>query len=493
MKLTELLCLFLSGLFLVTAVGCGSNEDNVEDTKNGTSAATEEGSEVVDRAHTPDGLPDDLDFKNREFRTLVQSTYKSDMWVESYDSSDIVSAAVYTRNEVVHDRLNVDIVEATDMDYNAISSTVNTLVKGGTYDYDLIMQHMIQAGNDALGDNFLDWYSLPYVDFSREWYPSFAIDGLTVNGKMLIAVGDMLLATIDRTYCIFYDKKHATDLGVDDVADVALNYEWTVDKMTEYSSTAYQDLNGDAKVNVGDYFGFANDCVNCYSVYYYCFDIGRVSIDEDYNVVLHYNDDNGKVTDAIDKLKKLMIRDGTYCWRGSGDKDPVEMFMDEKVLFVGGIIGEALSTVRTYENDYGIIPYPMYDTNQKNYYTIMGGGVSTMEVPRYVAEDEDREFIGAVVEAMCAETWRNVIPQYYDVALKYKGARDEKSVQLMDIMLDSRAVDVAIAYDGWQGFTYKLQDYIHSNKNWTSQYTKQSKAIAKHYQKVADLYAKMDD
>lgn len=492
MKLTKLLCLLLACLFLVTSVGCGQSEENTENTGKGTGASSEAESEAVDRAHTPDDVPK-MDFKGREFRTLVQSVYKSDISVTDYDSADIVASAVYARNKVVGERLGVDIVEATDMDYSGISGQLNTLVKSGTYDYDLVMQHMIQAGNDALGDNFIDWYTVPYMDFTREWYPKFAIDGLTVNGKMLIAVGDMLLATIDRTYCIFYDKKHATDLGVDDVSDVALNYEWTIDKLTEYSSTAYQDLNGDAKANPGDYFGFANDCVNAYSVYYYCFDIGRVEIDDDYNVILHYNDNNGKVVDAIDKLKKLMIREGTYCWKGSGDADYLDMFMNEKVLFVGGIVGEALSTIRTYENDYGILPYPMYDTLQKNYFTIMGGGVSTMEVPKYVAKEEDREFIGAVTECMCAETWRNVIPQYYDVALKYKGARDEKSVQLLDILLDARAVDVAIAYDGWQGMTYMLDDYIHSNKNWTSQYTKVSRSVTKHYQKVADLYAKLDE
>lgn len=478
---------FLALLLLLGMAGCASDSGD----GNGTGGAvTEATSQAQDRQSVTDGLPDDLNYGGREFRTLIQESYKTDIWVEANDP-DPVNQAVFARNQVVNSRLNVSIAETTAKSYTEISTQISKAVQSGTYDYDLVMQHMIQAGNDALGQNFLDWYTIPYVDFSREWYPSFAIEGLTVNGKMLIAVGDMLLATIDRTYCIFYDKAHAKDLGVSDVSDLALNGLWTAEKLTEYAGKAYQDLNGDGKVNVGDYFGFANDCVNAYSVYYYCFDLGRVTIDEEYQVELHYNDDNGKIVDAIDKLKALMLADSTYCWMGNGDKEIIDVFMDEQALFCGGIIGEALSTVRQYDNDYGILPYPKFDADQANYYTIMGGGVSTMEVLSCVSAEEDLAFIGAVVEAMCSETWRSVIPPYYDVALKYKGTRDQASVTLLDIILDSRAVDVAIAYDGWEGLTYKLGDFIHTNKNWTSSYKSLANTVTRHYQKVADLYEKI--
>lgn len=485
----KLICLLLCAVMLLPFASCAKGGTENEDAK--AEAVTKEEETGRDAVH--DDLPDSLNFAKREFRTLIQDTYKSDIWAENSDDNDIVSSAVYARNKIVEDRLNIVIAEPNAMFYDALSSEINKVVKSATNDYDLAMQHMIQAGNDALNNNFVDWYTVPYVDFTREWYPQFAIQGLTVNGKMLISVGDMLLATIDRTYCLFYDKKHAKNLGVDDVDQLALDGMWTVGKLTEYAGLAYQNLNGDNKANEGDYFGFANDCVNGYSVYYYAFDLDRVTIDEDYQVVMAYNDPSGKIIEAIEKLKKLMIRESTYCWQGNGMKDPIDIFMSQQALFCGGIIGEALSVVRTYENDYGIIPYPTYDEKQQNYYTIMGGGVSTMEVLRTVRGDEDLEFIGAVVEAMSSETWRSVIPPYYDVALKFKGARDEQSVKLMDIILDSRAVDVAIAYDGWLGLTYKLKDFIHTNKNWTSAYKGMERSVTKHYKDVAKLFEGLDE
>ncbi len=476
---------------LLSVAACAKPQENREDdTSENTTAAENQTEAETGRANVKDGLDETYDYKGRPFRTLIQDTYASDIWVEKGDTGDIVSDAVYTRNLSVQDRLGIIIEQCIDGDYNTVSTHIKSSFKAGTYDYDLVMQHMIQAGNDALGGCFYDWYKVPNVDFTREWYPSFAIEGLTVNGHMLIAVGDMLLATIDRTYCIFYDKVAAANHGITDIDELTLNYEWTIDKMTEIMTLdgIYENPNNN---KVADYYAFGNDCVNAYSVYYYCFDLDRVQINSDYEVVMDLNGHNGKTGDAIEKLKLLMLNDGVYCWTGNGMTDPLDMFMDGKMMFCGDIVGSALKTVRTYENDYGILPYPMYDTAQKNYYTIMGGGVSTMEIVNAGISDSDVEFIGTVTEAMCSETWRSVIPQYYDVALKYKGTRSEESVKILDILLGARAVDVSIAYDGWNGMTYKLKEYIHQNKNWSSSYAKSEKTVSKHYQKIAKIYAQL--
>ena len=65
---------------------------------------------------------------------------------------------------------------------------------------------------------------------------------------------------------------------------------------------------------------------------------------------------------------------------------------------------------------------------------------------------------------MTAESWKNVIPAYYDVALKLNGTRDEESIAMLDKILDSVKVDFTYIYDNWQGFAFFMQDLL-QNKN----------------------------
>lgn len=466
---------------LPALASCDESKPNKETTpaSQETEAQTEDS--LTSRKDVKDSLPAGLDFKGREFLVMTQNVYQGDIWVEK-TTGDVINDAVYNRNQSVNKRLNVEIVESTHDEYDVLSRQMTQLVLSGDQSYALYCQHMIQAGQDALGDNFIDWYTVPYVDFTARWYPSFAIAGLTVNGKMPLAVGDMLLATIDRTYCVFYDKKMASNLGYSDLYDWALGGDWTLAKMSQIIKIAYQDTNSNGKGDEGDYFGMMLPVSNTPSVFCFCFDIPRVSINEDYEVSLTYP--ASKMNDMMAAMRDLYHSSATY---DGGSEE----FAKGTALFSDGIIGDAINVLQK-ASDFGILPWPKFDENQEHYYTIMGGGVSTMAILKTMTDEDNLEFIGAVTEAMCAESWRSVIPDYYDKALKLQGSRDEQSVMMMDLLLDARAVDFSIAYDGWSGYTYKLGTLLKGSGNWSSYYKSTSSAIKKYYEKVADMFEKLD-
>jgi len=52
--------------------------------------------------------------------------------------------------------------------------------------------------------------------------------------------------------------------------------------------------------------------------------------------------------------------------------------------------------------------------------------------------------IGAVLEALNFYSWRDVVPAYYEVALKQKYSRDEISSQMFDLVLDSIYYDLGM-------------------------------------------------
>lgn len=58
----------------------------------------------------------------------------------------------------------------------------------------------------------------------------------------------------------------------------------------------------------------------------------------------------------------------------------------------------------------------------------------------------DLERTGIILEALCAESRKRVIPAYYDKMLKTKIARDDESGEMLDIMFSTRSADLGLIY-----------------------------------------------
>lgn len=425
-----------------------------------------------------DDLPA-MDFEGRSLRILTVNYYLWDVWEEEL-TGDIVEDAVLERNKAMLDRFNFNIPEPVSPgDYDKVSSVIRQSVASADDEYDLVFQHMIQAGIDALTKIFLNWYEVDYVNFEKPWYSKFAIEGLSLNNRMYTCFSDMQLAGIDRTYCMIYDKNVAADNNLDSITEMSANGEWTIGALNDICSVMYTDLNGDGKANADDYYGFTSPISNNTSPYFYSFNIPRLDIDEDGNVTLAINCE--KMSDTVNLLRTLFDKNNTWSGSDAGNT----YFRNGHALVYSACLGDTLGDLRDYEHDYGIIPYPKFDEQQENYYTIMGGGVTTLCMPLTLT---DTDFVGFVVEAMSAETWKNVVPKYYDIALKVKGARDEESIAVMDQLLAGRAVDISIAYDAWNGFTYKLPELINGGKDWASYFKSKEKGVQRHYEKVVKLF-----
>jgi hypothetical protein len=59
---------------------------------------------------------------------------------------------------------------------------------------------------------------------------------------------------------------------------------------------------------------------------------------------------------------------------------------------------------------------------------------------------------------------------------------------MLDTIFDSRVIDFAYLYDGWDGWVFKMQSLLVGSNDFASFYAKQEKAVSKHYQKVLDIF-----
>jgi len=124
---------------------------------------------------------------------------------------------------------------------------------------------------------------------------------------------------------------------------------------------------------------------------------------------------------------------------------------------------------RDLDYEVGILPIPKYDDSTPKYYTNVDAGQNVFSVPVTAAETERTSII---VEALCAEGHRTVMPAFYEVSLKTKYSRDDESAAMIDYIKDGRVYDYGyfnssvtgdLAYVGQRLVTTK-------NPNFTSFY-----------------------
>lgn len=138
------------------------------------------------------------------------------------------------------------------------------------------------------------------------------------------------------------------------------------------------------------------------------------------------------------------------------------------------------------ENDYGILPYPKWDEAQTEYYTMVDGSHDILAVP-ITATNLERT--GIITEALSAESYKRVIPAYYETALKTKYARDDESVQMLDMIANSRVFDIGYVYDGWSGASFIFQELISANNtSFESTWASRQSSIEAHYNEVIEFF-----
>ena len=100
----------------------------------------------------------------------------------------------------------------------------------------------------------------------------------------------------------------------------------------------------------------------------------------------------------------------------------------------------------------------------------------------------DLDLISSCFTALSAENWKTVIPAYYDVTLKYKGARDEASIAMIDTILAGRNLDFAFMYDAFKGYMYKMKDFVQGNVALPTYVEKTRNGVEKHFEAVQKLF-----
>ena len=451
--------LWLLAAMLCSACGQKDAGTEPETTAETTAETVAESESETTREDVSDNLPE-KDFDGREFRIVSYSYIADDYEAEEMNGS-LVNDAIYNRNLAVEERFKIKLVADGSMDAGAAKALVTKSVQAGEDAMELSVNHMIEQANAATTGVFRDWNEIPYVDVTRTWWNKTAYENLSIAHKAYLMTGDISSWFLRGTYVVYFNKNRAEDaqLSPDTLFDIANDGKWTIDRYYDLVKDTWQDLNGDGKMDKEDYFGLAAQVTSYVTPFVYS--LGEVTVGKDENDIPHLAMNTEKFSSMVEKVYALMYESNGTLTNNDWSTHS-ELFKAGRALFMNGVLVHSMSSFTEMEDDYGIIPYPKWDEAQQHYATMSDGSSPLCAIPKTVS---DMEFVGLITEGMAAESWRQVTPAIYDVALKVRNVRDPKSLTAIELAASSAVIDFGFVYGNYNSMGFVMSELIGSKKN----------------------------
>lgn len=456
-KLTTILLLIA---MLLPLASCGNGGTNNAETSGNVSAESETtGADTTESETTRLDYPDDLPEKDFGGKTYTVLGEGMSVYFHADElTGEVLNDALYNRDVKVGERFNAKIALSETADAQTTIDTAKASVQAGEDEYAAVVSFVIYMGMAVTNNIFQPVSDLPYVNLSQPWWSASNLTDLTYRGKTFLVMGDFDMSGLSQTKCMFYNKDLAETFGLPDIYETVRSGQWTKDKINELCEGTYVDVNGDGRKDEGDQYGYAVDSKGDFNGLLWAFGKRLFEQQSDGTYKDVYFDE--KLVSMVEWCYDIK-NNHDYTWTDGNWNTGYNAFMLEKTLIANGYISMTQWGMRDLETDYAILPCPKWDEAQQNYYTYVEGSHSIAGV---LTTAQDKEFVGCLMEALNAESWKTVRPAYYDSCLKYKGARDEDSVEMLDILMDGRLFDFGYVYGGW-GAAFWLQYCINDNNS----------------------------
>jgi len=484
MKSKNLFCLLMALLLTLPLVSCGNTPPEVPPEGENQTAG-----EITEETE-PDILAG-ISYGGSDFHIMTSDTAISSNYLLEGSgelTGDIVNDAVFARNLAAEEQLDIHLTYThTDRNWSDVYSGVTQIVLSGDDTFDMIVDDQLGMSSASIDKVFVDVAALPTVDLEAGYWSGDYMYNLSIDYKSVyLMVGDYFMDVLNHSHALLYNRDMYNNLYGDPDALYQMVQEgkWTYDQWITLSEGAYQDINGDGKLDADDVFGMIVGGIGGSSFpFTYGSDVPFVSRDASgYPTLTMYCD---RLLTLYDKIYAMFYGAGTYTKYTENGEDLHQKFMAEGALFISGTQLGDFGVFRDMEAEVGIIPYPKLDEAQANYVTVVH---DTAEVGAIPITANDHEMSGAVAHLLCRLTHETVLPAHYEMSLKIKYARDNYTSAMIDLIHDGIMDMFCLVYGGAHAnniFTWTILEPLQKGTDAvTSAYqTRESGAV----QGLADL------
>ncbi len=433
MKINKIITILLAALLLFMA-GCKKDNGN-------TDKDYSQGSNTIDE-YTEDLWIEDYEEYN--YRILIRAGQTTDQYLEE-GSDDPIEDAVYKRNKLVEEMFNIKITatESSSPEYD--TDALNPILAGDDA-YDIVFNHTGAAFVYAARGAALNLNEIDTLHLEKPWWSKDMVEGCNLGGNLFVLDGDISMHRLKYSMCLYFNKRIFDELGLEYPYELVEYGEWTFDEFEELVKQGGKDLNGDGVITPEfDQYGLITTHWGMPIGILYTG--GQRIYSKNDEGILELTLNTQKTVDIYDSFFDLTNTESALILNNAVKYTGPGIFDSGRAMFQASNLGIAQS-LRSMEDNFGILPYPKYEY-EDDYATIINGFAHIFVIPITV---EDEERTGAITEALCAIGSRDVLPVFYDQSLKTKFTRDNESEGMIDIIRDSLVYDVGYATGGPLGY-----------------------------------------
>ena len=379
---------------------------------------------------------EEQDYEGKQFNVLVNNSYdltERDFYIAD-PGADNLSKVIYERNVACEDYLGITLnyIREPGAYDSGLPNKIKIQVDAGACEYDMIAM----ALNTGISGGYIDIYNnvmqMKYINLEHEWWVQDTIEQCSINEQLYFLAGDACLSTYSNIGCILANLTvgENENLGVD-LYETVRNGEWTIDEMIRLAKLVGSDLDGDGLQNPGsETYGWCMHNVLVRLMWSSC-GIDLIVREPAGNFVLRDSLDQ-RILDFVEKLKNAF--DDPHTNYVSDDDPAIDDFVKDRAYLMSTYLGIAEKLkAHNIDSPFAILPMPKYDMAQEDYISTNFPFHNALFFP---GTAEAPALCGMVAEFMGWQGKEIVVPEYYDVSLKYKKSDVTANIEMLDLIRD---------------------------------------------------------
>jgi len=507
-KTVLLLLAFL--VFVSALVSCGSGDPSQSAVSDQSSAESAISSESSDNSGEPEFNIQKRNYEGKEF--IVYAT-----WVSNDHNSEIVendltgefndfmttnvNEAIDARNKLTEEHLGVSIREiyvASDRMGGTAMNEIRLNNLAGTLGAHVVAPSIYTLGALAGEDCFVDLNSIAGFNTNASWWDRSFNQTAQVNGKLFFIQGDCGIYGFNATPLVYFNKNIAEELKLPDLYKTVTDNEWTFTKVYEYAKLCSVDLNDDGKMDYNDKMGYAGQADDSWNWFY---GSGERIVSEN-NGILRLSMYNERSSGAIESMTKFFSDRKVYCCANDYfgvSTSPLDLtsqqFIEGRALF----FSDNLSFIHRFSgmnDDFGLLPIPKYNKEQESYYSLLNSYSGNAFAIPSVLDEEELAFASECLQTFCYFSTATVKKEYIERTLKYQKTVDDESIDMLNIIFDTRGTDLGFIYNiGSHGnasidtsLPWLLQALMDGSLSFTSGYEARKEAAQQDLNGIIEMY-----
>ena len=446
----RIMALLLAMLMLVCMVACSDNSDGGQtpadtttaaatpDNPSGNNGDTPSGTTTVVDGTTSNELTPDLPEVSYAGKTITflereveNGNNVNTFFTEIYSDislAETISNVTYNRNLTVMDKYGIEIASRVELNAN-IANVFTSSSDAGDKICDVLHANGATTMSLANKGYLRDMNTIDYINYDNPWWMGMVMDTSSIGGKNAFAIGDTNIHAFTAVSAVYFNKQLVIDLGLDSIYGLVNDGKWTIDKMYEYCQAAVAELDGDNVMTKEDRYGMI---FNNYAWAPFFYGSGLTIVEKDANDMPVLNLQNETIVNTLSKVMDFLADDKVQACSAWIEMDGgmESGFQNGHSMFYCQLMYTTMF-LRQGELEFGILPTPKYDEAQDDYYSYIHNKSSYTSVPKI---NQDLEMTGIILEDMAYHSYKIVRPDFFDILLDGKVARDEESAEMLDIV-----------------------------------------------------------